>query len=534
VRRSIAVLGGFVALSFCYFGLRLLPHFGRELVGFGSDPQIFVWSFAWWPHALLHGQNPFVTHAIFAPEGISLAWATTVPLLAIVFAPVTLAFGPVAAYNACAILLPALAAWTAFLLCRELTGRFWPSVAGGYLFGFSAYELGQTLGHVHMTAVFLLPLIALVLVRRGAGLWWQLGLLFAAQAWISTELLLTAATALVVGLALAYALERERRHELRALARPLGLATLLAALLAVPLLVEAGLHFETSSINRPEDFGADLLGFVVPTRLVQSAQHWAPSISDRFLGNDAERGAYLGLPALVLAAWYARRAWGRPGTRLLVAAAALAAACSLGTALWVDGHRIVALPWAAVAFFPPFTNVLPVRLAVFTALAVAALAALALARLRPPVALAAGALAILAVVPTVRLATWSTEPQRVAFFSDGLYRSCFKSGDVVFALPLGGAGSSSLWQAESDFGFRLAGGYVRPTPPWSYLRYPAIGILHFEGTPPSQRDLRQLFSAKHVTRVVVPTADEAQWRAPLAFLGSPRAVGGVDVYPGCA
>ena len=64
-----------------------------------------------------------------------------------------------------AILLPALAAWTAFLLCRHLTGSFWPSFAGGYLFGFSSYMLGQELGHLHMTAVFLVPLAALVVLR---------------------------------------------------------------------------------------------------------------------------------------------------------------------------------------------------------------------------------------------------------------------------------------------------------------------------------------------------------------------------------
>jgi len=164
----------------------------------------------------------------------------------------------------------------------------------------------------------------------------------------------------------------------------------------------------------------------------------------------------------------------------------------------------------------------------------AALAALALARLAPPLAVVLGALAVLALVPTVRLATWSTHPERVAFFSEGLYRDCLAPGDRVFALPFGAAGSSALWQAEADFGFTLAGGYLRPTPPWSYLRYPAIGILHFQAVPPAEADLRQLFAAKGVTRVVVPEADAAPWREPLDFLGRPRTLGEVLVYPGCA
>jgi hypothetical protein len=41
------VLLGYGAISFAYFGARLLPHPGRALLGSGQDPQIFVWSFAW-------------------------------------------------------------------------------------------------------------------------------------------------------------------------------------------------------------------------------------------------------------------------------------------------------------------------------------------------------------------------------------------------------------------------------------------------------------------------------------------------------
>ena len=58
-----------------------------------------------------------------------------------------------------------MTAWTAFLLCRYLTRSLWASLVGGYLFGFSSYMIGQIEGHLHMTTVFLLPLIALVVIR---------------------------------------------------------------------------------------------------------------------------------------------------------------------------------------------------------------------------------------------------------------------------------------------------------------------------------------------------------------------------------
>src|SRR5438132_7483696 len=101
----------YLAVSFLYLGLPIAAHPGRSLIGRGVDPEIFVWSLAWWPHAILHGQNPIVTHAIWAPAGVDLAWITSIPGLALAATPLTLLGGPALAYNVLAIALPALAAW---------------------------------------------------------------------------------------------------------------------------------------------------------------------------------------------------------------------------------------------------------------------------------------------------------------------------------------------------------------------------------------------------------------------------------------
>src|SRR5437588_2387729 len=103
---AIAFLA-YAAIAFLYFGLRVVLRGHGAYVGHGVDPQIFIWSFAWWPHALLHGENPLITHVIWAPAGLNLTWATAVPGLAVAFSPITLLFGPVAAYNVAATLLPA-------------------------------------------------------------------------------------------------------------------------------------------------------------------------------------------------------------------------------------------------------------------------------------------------------------------------------------------------------------------------------------------------------------------------------------------
>src|SRR5579863_3510110 len=111
----------YLAVSFAYFGLPVFSHFGSEFIGSGSDPQLFAWAMAWWPHAIGAGENPFVSHALWTPAGSDLAWTTAVPGLALPLAPVTLAAGPIAAYNLAALLLPAAAALGAFALCRHLT-----------------------------------------------------------------------------------------------------------------------------------------------------------------------------------------------------------------------------------------------------------------------------------------------------------------------------------------------------------------------------------------------------------------------------
>src|SRR5262245_51540705 len=71
---DLVVVCGSAAISFGFFGWRLLPHPGRHLIGFGHDAQIYIWSFAWWSHAIGSWANPFYTHSLYAPDGVNLAW----------------------------------------------------------------------------------------------------------------------------------------------------------------------------------------------------------------------------------------------------------------------------------------------------------------------------------------------------------------------------------------------------------------------------------------------------------------------------
>ena len=165
-----------------------------------SDPATYMWALVWWPHALVHGLNPFVSHVVWVPEGGNVAAAALIPAAAVLVSPITAAFGPIVAYNVLSLLGPVLSAWLTFRLCRYVTGRWGPSLVGGYVFGFSSYVLAHMLGHPNLILVFLVPaavhLVLLWLDERVSARRFFLLMtgLITLQFLLSTEVLLTMLT----------------------------------------------------------------------------------------------------------------------------------------------------------------------------------------------------------------------------------------------------------------------------------------------------------------------------------------------------
>ena len=534
----MGALALYAALAFLAFGLRLATDGGSTYSGIGSDPQVFIWNFAWWPHAFLHGLSPVVAHSVWAPEGIDLAWTTAVPGLALLFAPLTLAAGAVWSYNVAAVLMPALAAWTAFLLCRHLTRRIWPSLVGGYLFGFSSYMLGQQTGHLHATAVFLVPLVALVVLRyvrgelTGRALVVRLAPLLALQLLFATEfaftLTLALGCAIVIGAAVAPAL----RPRLVTLLVPLAGSYLLAGVLTSPFLYYLLSGFHPSPYHA-ESYDTDLLNFVVPTRLTLTSHGWAAQIAHHFPGNDGERGAYVGVPTLAIVVLYAWKRRRTAAGRFLLASFVLAVLAALGTKLTVDGHRTVSLPWRAVEHIPLFDNVLPERMALYVALTSALIVALWTASARRGVLQwLLPVLAIVAVLPRTAAGTWETRYTIPPFFSDSSYRSCLAPGERILPLPPSSDGDADLWQVESGFRFAMAGGYVAAGPPAPFVSSDAVAWVGAGNpvTPARVQLLVRFINEKAVTAVVVDKRLARRWTGALDLIATPHDVGGVLLY----
>ncbi len=130
-KNAFAIAAAFIlyaALSVLFFGMPIIGHLPEVYIGGGTDPICHIWAIAWWPYAIVHRINPLITHTLWAPEGYNLVWGTDIPGPSLLIYPVTRLFGPVVSYNILCLLAPPASAVSGFLLCRYVSGRFWPAL----------------------------------------------------------------------------------------------------------------------------------------------------------------------------------------------------------------------------------------------------------------------------------------------------------------------------------------------------------------------------------------------------------------------
>ncbi|HET8822506.1 MAG TPA: hypothetical protein VFM57_13235 [Thermoleophilaceae bacterium] len=523
----------YLALSLTFFALPIAGELGSSAIAADDiDASAYMWFFAWWPHALLNGLDPVQTDLIFVPDGYNLAWTTAMPGPSLVLAPLTLTLGPLATWNAIMLLGPALAAWTGFLLCRELTGALAPSLLGGYLFGFSPYVLANLQGGPNLVLVALLPVLVLLVVRHVRG---SLGprafvvcmtLALAFQFLTSTEVLAMAGVFGATALAAAFALLPAWRVRLLETLKLLALAALVAIVLVSPILWSMLFEPHTVPEQALKGFPVDLASVVVPSPYQQIATTHDPGDGPAY----ANGFGYLGVPLAVLLGLFGFEARRSGAARLVLVVLAAVVVASLGRELVVAGEETgIPLPWAAFAELPALRYAIPIRFTGFTFLVAAVAAALWLAwrggRWRWALALVAVAF----LLPDPGNTIWRTPIGDPPLFEDDAHEAVLAESDRVITVPAWGA--NMRWHAEAGFGFRLAGGYVGAFP-HSYMRYPAWRtLLSGRLTPGSAAELRRFVRDKGVTVVLVDPQHGGPWRRLFGTLGvPPRRVGGMLVY----
>jgi hypothetical protein len=529
----------YLVASLGIFGVPILRHPGTTFMGWGTDPSSFMWYLAWLPHAIGHGIDPLVTHDVWAPVGFNLTHATAVFGPALVLTPVTLLFGPVVSYNVLELLTPVLSAWTAFLLCREVTRSFPAALVGGYLFGFSVYVTGQMLGHPNMALVFLVPVCVLLVIRRVRGeiggrratLWLAAALV--GQFLISLEVFMTLTLFGLVAVGLAAVAIPSARQGIRDGAVALAGAYGITAVVMTPFLwsfFSASNHAPVYDFY-PTIYATDLDNFALPTSLTALGSNAFRNVTAAFTGDISEQSAYFGLPVLVMVGGFVVAFWRQRWSRWLVAMVAVVAVCSFGPKLHVGGAETISMPWKLALHLPLVKYALPGRFLQYAWLGVAVMVAAWLGLRAGVGRWILAALAVIALYPNTTGPFWHNPVGEPAFFSTGAYRDVLPKGSTVLVVPYGASGDSMLWQADTGFWFRMPGGNVGTRPPPEFGAWPVMDALYSGQVGSTNgRELGEFLGANHVGTVVLADGTQGDWDALFAPLGRPRAIEGVLVY----
>ena len=456
---NILVLALYSGLAVAMFSDGLFGGHGM-VVGFHGDTAIFIWNLEWLPFAIAHHLNPLVTYYEHYPSGANLMWNTSTLFPALVFAPITALFGPIASYNLLTVLGTSLSAWCAYLAIRRHAEGVAPAAAGGLLYGFSPFMYVQTLGHAQLFVAVFPPLLLLfgdeILVRQRRPpllLGALLGVTTAAQLLTGEELLAITAIAAAPAVALVAILNRDQiRLRLRYAARALVTAALtFAVLAAVPLYVQfLGPQRVHGLLQGRDIYIATPQAFISPTNL-----QWL-GLLGRVTTLDSS--VFIGVPLLALAALTV--VWLRRRRVVLVAAAVLIISMllSLGGHLKITDTRTnIPLPWRLFDHLPVLTNILPIRFMVVGYLALGFLVACFFSELprRRDVALrlvGAAALAC-ALVPLIPTLPYPTGQYAVpTFFTDGSVARLNRTGSVLVSPYL--ANDPAVWQAVAGMPYR--------------------------------------------------------------------------------
>jgi hypothetical protein len=523
-----------------------------------TDPQFYAWSMRWWPYAVSHGINPLYSTQIGAPRGYDLAWASTTPSVDLLMWPVTAAFGVLVSYNFVLLLAPPVSAWAAFVAARRLTGRFWPSLLAGAVYGFSPYELIHNWqGQPNLTVIMLFPLMVYLVLRWWdgtlKGIWFVTWMALAMAVEFYTfneafaEMTAVWAGALLIGLVVA------GRAAWRKVGRLAGLTAIAyagAVAAAAPYLIYALRHYQGALTRQRPAFSLQFIRLILPTS--QQMFGLTPTLitySNRIGRTGLDD--YVGIPLLLVLLLLAVFAWSERVSRLLAIVFVFALALAAGPVLVITPNSTYSLPWAKLWSLPIARSAEPSRFIVFLSLALAIALALWLAAPTGTKLLLAarwglGLLAVAAVItdtPTSYPAVKPLPPgyqappamraanQLPPFITQGLYRRYLHPGEIVVLLTHRG-NAGMLFQAASGFYFRIDGGYINASlTPTDAIPHALTLAAH--PSPAANQMLADYLRSSGVGAVLVEQAWEEPWMGNLGTRVGMHgtSAGGVTVYP---
>jgi len=481
---GLAALLAVLANGHAWFG----GHPTHSLATPGGDIAEQVWFLAWLPHALLHLQNPFISHALFAGSGgVNLMVNTSEFAPALVLAPLTVLVGPVFAFNVGLVLAPVVSAWPMYVLVRRIVGRRWIATTTATMWAMSPYVLANLpSGRFHQTVQFIEPvvlLLALDLVqerRRPVTVGFLAASAIVVQYFTGSEQLAMVAFEVGLGLVVAAVFFRSTLH---AVARRALVAVGVAGgvsvfFLAYPLWVEffGPRHTTGSPWGSIFELGNSLTSIVATPRLFGRGDAVTGYVGG--VGTVGETLAFLGWGVVATCLATILWQWNDRRVRALAIVGVITVVLELGTTVQVSTVGVATLswaPWRLFANLPVVEQLIPDRFAqmvAFAALLLVALGWRALTDLLEPAAprvrRSIVIVAVLAATLPQILGAPVPFPSSSSFSQSTWYATIHGTPGHrarVLVLPsvnagLGWSSAPMTYQALNGFRFDLLGGYV--------------------------------------------------------------------------
>jgi hypothetical protein len=473
------------------------------------DSDQFVWFLHYDASAVAHLRLPALTTAgMNAPQGINLMWNTPMMLPGVLLAPLTLLAGSQASLTLLMTAGFAGSALAMFAVLRRWDASVSAAAVGGLVYGFSPALIQSAQGHYDLQFAVLPPLIVSAVLRLATGrcgtgrraaarcgAW--LGLLMAAQVFITEELLFDSILAALILLAvLAVARPRAVLREMAARARDVlagacAAIAVFAVLTGYPLWEQFfGPVRQHGSPFTPDHYKNDLSGFVQPSSSMLLHTHGTAAFAATFQGGLPEYLGYLGWPMLIVLAAVAVMWWRLLAVRAAAVTFAVLEVLSLGGTLLAGGHEHawLKLPWYWAQTLPVIGSVIPDRFSILADAAAAALFAFGLdaARARWPASerpasepaasgepasrwsrrltarWAVAAAALIAIAPIVpRPLPAATDPSVPAGWTAAFAALRLPAGAHVLVVPVPVSTFTEplRWQADTGVPSSLFGGY---------------------------------------------------------------------------
>jgi len=470
-----------------------LKYFDTRLIFPGDDVISFAWFLNWMPYALSHHLNPFITNYIWYPSHTNLTWSTSIPGLSFLLSPITLLFSSIFSYNFLTLLIPLLTSISFFYLVFYVTKKILPSLVGGYLFGFSSYVVAENVAHPNLSAVFVLPIIILLILRlhdQKISKKWFIGLtslLLIFQFLTSTELITTFLMFLSIFGLLVYLFLPKERQIIKKIVIYFFWSGVIALILLSPVIYYLIIGYKNvpKVINSPLFYSADLLNFIIPTPMNLLGSKFFQSISSHFTGNYAEQSVYIGLPALIIILDYFKSFWSKNLTKVLVVLLAIISLFSLGQVLQINGIQTnLTMPWNLFVNLPILRNVLPTRFGLYVDFIIALVIGLWLAKTKYKnyTKIIVVTIILIFSLPTIPSITQWPDYSNLNYSKNISSIIKIPKQTSVLVLPYSWQGPGMYLQLESKMNFKLQDAYVGFVPPKYYNTAIVQLLLDYSGT----------------------------------------------------